>query len=148
MHATSPPESIHALDVDALVDPRITFVSAREDDVLLGCGALKVLTDDHGEIKSMRTTYAARGRGVAGAVLGRLLAEARQRGLRRVSLETGTEDYFAAAHRSTSGTASSTASRSPTTCSTRTAASWTHRPGLMQSQATMDTRWAILGSNQ
>ena len=99
MHATSPPESIHALDVDALVDPRITFVSAREDGVLLGCGALKLLTDVHGEVKSMRTTYAARGRGVAAAVLARLLAEARQSGLRRVSLETGTEDYFAAAHR-------------------------------------------------
>ncbi|GAA4714287.1 GNAT family N-acetyltransferase [Nocardioides conyzicola] len=99
MRATSPPESIHALDVDALAVPAITFVTAREDGVLLGCGALKALDDDHAEIKSMRTTQAARGRGVAGEVLGWLLAEARARGLARVSLETGTEDYFAPAHR-------------------------------------------------
>jgi putative acetyltransferase len=99
MRATSPPESVHALDLPALLDPRITFVTAREAGVLLGCGALKELSPDHGELKSMRTTDAARGRGVATAVLGWLLAEARARGLSRVSLETGTQDYFAAAHR-------------------------------------------------
>ncbi|MFC6044995.1 GNAT family N-acetyltransferase [Nocardioides hankookensis] len=99
MRATSPPESIHALDVDALVSPAITFVTAREDGVLLGCGALKVLSDDHGEVKSMRTTYAARGRGVAAAVLGWVVDEARARGLQRLSLETGTQEYFGAAHR-------------------------------------------------
>jgi putative acetyltransferase len=99
MRATSPPESVHALDVDALVDPRIAFFSARDGDVLLGCGALKLLSEAEGEVKSMRTTHAARGRGVAAAILARLLEEARKRGLRRVSLETGTEDYFAAAHR-------------------------------------------------
>lgn len=100
MRATSPPESIHALDIDALAVPGITFVTARDGgDVLLGCGALKELGGDHGEVKSMRTTAAARGRGVAASVLGWLLAEARTRGLSRVSLETGTEDHFAAAHR-------------------------------------------------
>jgi putative acetyltransferase len=99
MRATSPPESIHALDVDALAVPSITFVTARDGDTLLGCGALKDLGSGHGEIKSMRTTEVARGRGVAAAILGWLLAEARRRGLRRVSLETGTQDYFAAAHR-------------------------------------------------
>lgn len=99
MRATSPPESIHALDVDALDVPGITFVTARDGDELLGCGALKELSPGHAEIKSMRTTAEARGRGVAAAVLRWLLAEARARGLSRVSLETGTEDYFAAAHR-------------------------------------------------
>ena len=99
MRATSPPESIHALDIDALAVPGITFVTARDGDVLLGCGALKELSSDHGEVKSMRTTAAARGRGVAASVLGWLLTEARTRGLSRVSLETGTQDYFAAAHR-------------------------------------------------
>lgn len=99
MHATSPAESVHALDVDALAGPDITFVTAREGAQLLGCGALKGLTADHGEIKSMRTTSAARGRGVATDILGWLLAEARARGMSRVSLETGTQDYFAAAHR-------------------------------------------------
>jgi len=99
MRATSPPESTHALDVEALAVPGITFVTARDGDVLLGCGALKELSADHGEVKSMRTTAAARGRGVATDILGWLLAEARARGLGRVSLETGTQDYFAAAHR-------------------------------------------------
>jgi putative acetyltransferase len=99
MHATSPPESVHALDLEALLDPSITFVTAREDGVLLGCGALKQLSADHGELKSMRTTDAARGRGVAAAIVGWLLDQARARDVRRVSLETGTEGYFAAAHR-------------------------------------------------
>jgi len=99
MHAESPPESVHALDLDALTAPGITFVTARADDgALLGCGAIKVL-GDHGEIKSMRTTDAARGRGVAAAVLGWLIEEARRRGVARVSLETGTQDYFASAVR-------------------------------------------------
>ena len=99
MYATSPAESVHALDVDALAAPSITFVTAREAGVLLGCGALKDLGSGHGEIKSMRTTPAARGRGVAAAVLGWLLDEARRLGMTRVSLETGTQDYFAAAVR-------------------------------------------------
>jgi putative acetyltransferase len=99
MHDTSPPESVHALGHAALADSTITFVTARESGVLLGCGALLQLSADHGEIKSMRTSDAARGRGVAAAVLEWLLAEARDRGLARVSLETGTQDYFAAAHR-------------------------------------------------
>jgi putative acetyltransferase len=98
MHAESPPESVHALDLDALTAPGITFATARVDGELLGCGAIKV-DGDHGEIKSMRTTDAARGRGVATAVLGWLLEEARRRGLSRVSLETGTQDYFSAAVR-------------------------------------------------
>ena len=65
MHATSPPESIHALDVAALQAPEITFYCARRDGVLLGCAALKALGDDHAEWKSMRTTPAARQQGVA-----------------------------------------------------------------------------------
>ena len=99
MFATSPAESVHALDVRALTDPSITFWSAREDGVLLGCGALRELDPTHGEIKSMRTTAAARGRGVAAAVLETMTRTARERGYRRISLETGAEDYFAAARR-------------------------------------------------
>lgn len=99
MHSTSPPESVHALAHVALAAADVTFVTAREDGALLGCGALKQLDAEHGEVKSMRTTHAARGRGVAGAILGWLLDEARSRGMTRVSLETGTQDYFAAAHR-------------------------------------------------
>lgn len=97
MYATSPAESVHALDPDALALPGVTFWTAREGELLLGCAALKSLSPDHAELKSMRTATAARRRGVAGRLLDHVLAEARLRGHRRVSLETGTEDYFAPA---------------------------------------------------
>ncbi len=99
MYATSPPESVHALDVAALRAPEVTFWTARSDGALLGCGALKEIAPDHGEIKSMRTTAAARGQGVAAALLAHVVATAQQRGYVRLSLETGTEDYFAPARR-------------------------------------------------
>jgi putative acetyltransferase len=99
MHATSPPESVHALDLDGLRDPAVTFYSAWLGNVLMGCGALKELGDGHAEIKSMRTSSHARGRGVGGQLLAFLLAEAHDRALTRVSLETGVEPYFAAARR-------------------------------------------------
>lgn len=100
MYATSPPESVHALDPVALTSPDITFITARDDDGgLLGCGALKLVSESDAEIKSMRTTASARGRGVAAAVLGELIELARDHGCTRVSLETGAEDYFAPARR-------------------------------------------------
>jgi putative acetyltransferase len=104
MFATSPAESVHALDHSALSDPSITFWTAREDGTLLGCGALKHLgaspgTVRHGEIKSMRTAAGARGRGVATLMLRHILEDARARNLERICLETGTEDYFAPARR-------------------------------------------------
>lgn len=99
MYATSPAESVHALDVSGLQVPTITFFAAREGGVLLGCGALRELDPTQGEIKSMRTTAAARGRGVAAAVLQRMTEVAVERGYQRLNLETGVEDYFAAARR-------------------------------------------------
>ena len=99
MFATSPAESVHALDHSALSHESITFWTAREDGVLLGCGALKLLSAGHAEIKSMRTTASARGRGVATLMLEHIMAEAGRLGYERVSLETGTEDYFAPARR-------------------------------------------------
>ncbi|MET1087602.1 MAG: GNAT family N-acetyltransferase [Arthrobacter sp.] len=104
MFATSPAESVHALDHSALSAPSITFWTAREDGGLLGCGALKLLGSHtgsaiHGEIKSMRTTASARGRGVATMILRHILDDARARKLERIYLETGTEDYFAPARR-------------------------------------------------
>ncbi|UKA70652.1 GNAT family N-acetyltransferase [Arthrobacter sp. FW306-06-A] len=104
MYATSPAESVHALDHSALAAPSITFWTAREDGNLLGCGALKLLGSPtgpvrQGEIKSMRTTASARGRGVATLMLGHILEDARTRNIERVYLETGTEDYFAPARR-------------------------------------------------
>jgi putative acetyltransferase len=98
MHATSPAESVHALDVGALSAPGMTFWTARRDGVLLGCAALKELDATHGEVKSMRTTIAARGIGVGSGLLLHLIEEARRRGYTRLSLETGTQDYFEPAH--------------------------------------------------
>jgi putative acetyltransferase len=97
MRATTPPESIHALDLDGLRKPEITFWTAWVGDLLAGCGALKELDAENGEIKSMRTAAAYRGRGVASAMLRHILDEAARRGYRRLSLETGSEDFFAPA---------------------------------------------------
>ncbi|HEY3632700.1 MAG TPA: GNAT family N-acetyltransferase [Jatrophihabitantaceae bacterium] len=99
MHATSPPESVHALDHTELVDPAITFWSVRDETTLLGCGALRELSAAEGEIKSMRTADVARGRGVASSLLMHLVDQAGQRGYRRLFLETGTQPYFAPARR-------------------------------------------------
>ena len=99
MHATSPAESVHALDVAGLLVPEVTFWTARAAGALLGCGALKELGSDHGEVKSMRTADAARGKGVATAILRHLLAEAAARGYTRVSLETGSQEFFEPARR-------------------------------------------------
>jgi putative acetyltransferase len=104
MFATSPAESVHALDPSALSAPSITFWTAREAGGLLGCGALKLLDcpsafPRDGEIKSMRTATGARGRGVATLMLRHILDDAEARNLECVFLETGTEDYFAPARR-------------------------------------------------
>ena len=95
--STTPPEHAFALDVDGLLDPAITFVSLRVAGELLGVGAIRQLDPGHGELKSMHTAQAARGRGVGRAVLSHLLDVARSRGYRRVSLETGTMAEFAPA---------------------------------------------------
>jgi len=93
----SPPEAVFALDVDGLVDPAVAFFSARSDGRLVGVGALKQLDASHAELKSMHTVEAARRRGVGRAMVDHLLSVAVERGLRRVSLETGTMEAFAPA---------------------------------------------------
>lgn len=90
----SPPESIHALNLEALKKPEITFWSAWEQDELVGCGALKELDGQHGEIKSMRTSSAHLRRGVAKRMLEHIIEEAKRRGYQRLSLETGSMDAF------------------------------------------------------
>ena len=94
MRAISPPESVHALDVNALKRPEITFWSARDGETLLGCAALKQLDPTHGELKSMRTPAALRRRGAGRALLEHIKAEAIKRGYRRLSLETGSMAAF------------------------------------------------------
>jgi len=93
----SPPQDVHALDIPGLVDPAVTFFSCRLEGRLLGIGALKWLDDDHAEIKSMHTDRSARGQGVGRAMVEHIVAVARQRGFRRLSLETGTMAAFAPA---------------------------------------------------
>jgi putative acetyltransferase len=100
LRGTSPPESVHALEPHALAAPGIVFLTARDEDgTLLGCGALKPLPHAEAEVKSMRTTPAARGRGVASAVLDEIVARARRGGAQRLLLETGTEPFFDSAVR-------------------------------------------------
>ena len=93
----SAPESSHALDLDALRSPEITFWTAWDGARLLGCGALKELNPFHGEIKSMHTAVEHRGRGVAIGLLTHIIDEARSRSYQRLSLETGSMDAFAPA---------------------------------------------------
>ena len=99
MHELSPPESVHALDVTALLKPDITFWTVWSEGDLLGCGALKELSPRHGEVKSMRTASAHRRKGVARAMLEHIIAEARRRSYARLSLETGSMLAFEPARR-------------------------------------------------
>ncbi|WP_026964119.1 GNAT family N-acetyltransferase [Alicyclobacillus pomorum] len=94
MALNSPPESIHALGLVALRKPEITFWSAWDGDELVGCGALKELNNQHGEVKSMRTSSLHLRKGVAKQVLQHIIDEAKRRGYRRLSLETGSQAAF------------------------------------------------------
>jgi putative acetyltransferase len=97
MAQLSPPESVHALNLDALRTPEIAFWTVWSGNELLGCGALKELNPEHGEIKSMRTSNAHRRKGVARAMLNHIIEEARRRTYARLSLETGSVQAFAPA---------------------------------------------------
>jgi putative acetyltransferase len=97
MQQITPPESVHALGLEALRSPEITLWSAWEGDVLLGCGALKALDSESGEIKAMRTDDAHRRLGVGSRILERIIEEARRRSYRRLYLETGSMAEFSAA---------------------------------------------------
>ncbi|WP_041675749.1 GNAT family N-acetyltransferase [Ramlibacter tataouinensis] len=99
MHEVSPPQSVHALDIAKLRRPDVTFWTAWSPGELLGCGALRELSPRHGEVKSMRTVAAHRGRGVAAALLEHLITKARRRSYERLSLETGSQPAFAPARR-------------------------------------------------
>ncbi|KAA8747666.1 GNAT family N-acetyltransferase [Paenibacillus sp. UASWS1643] len=94
MAADSPPESIHALNLDGLKKPEITFWCAWEGEDLLGCGAIKELNPEHAELKSMRTASAHLRKGVARKILAHIMDVAVERGYKRVSLETGSMDSF------------------------------------------------------
>ena len=94
MYATSPAESVHALDLEKLRQPDITFWTVWQHQDLLGCGALKALSAQHAEIKSMRTARQHLRKGVATRMLEHIIQQAKNRGLERLSLETGSQAFF------------------------------------------------------
>jgi len=94
MYATSPAKSVHALNIDALKDPAITFYSCWQKGELLGCAALRVLDIDHVELKSMRTASTVRNLGVGSALMQHIITVATQKNYQRISLETGAMDFF------------------------------------------------------
>ena len=96
MRSITPPESEHALDLDALRKPDITFWTKWHKGMLVGCGALRELDTSHGEIKSMHTVNTLRGKGLGRRMLTHIIDEAEQRGYQRLSLETGATDDFVA----------------------------------------------------
>jgi len=99
MRSVTPPESKHALDLEALRKPEITFWSAFDGGTLVGCGAIQALDAEEAEIKSMRVAPSHRRHGVGSVILCHLLAEAKRRGFTRVSLETGSIEFFEPARR-------------------------------------------------
>jgi putative acetyltransferase len=99
MRLVSPPESRHALDLEGLRKPEITFWTAWSEGRLVGCCALKQLDEAHGEVKSMRVVGAVRGRGIGGALVAHIIAEAKARNYSRLSLETGAMAFFEPARR-------------------------------------------------
>lgn len=94
MHELSPPESVHALNLEKLRQPDFTFWSAWDGALLLGCGALKQLDSECAEVKSMRTPAALRRRGAGRALLAHLIDVAKARGYTSLSLETGAVEAF------------------------------------------------------
>jgi putative acetyltransferase len=99
MKSVSPPESKHALDIEGLRKPDITFWAAWQDERIVACGALKELSSTHAEVKSMRVSAAHRGKQLASNMLQHMLAEAKIRGYQKLSLETGSMAFFEPAHK-------------------------------------------------
>ncbi|MFC3398070.1 GNAT family N-acetyltransferase [Microbacterium amylolyticum] len=99
LEPTAPPESQHALDFEALQRPGVRLWVAADDGVIVGTAALSVLDDHHDELKSMRTEPACRGTGIASQLLEHATGDARSRNVARVSLETGSDGFFAPARR-------------------------------------------------
>jgi putative acetyltransferase len=99
MLSVTPPESKHALDLDGLRRPEVTFWTVWDGDALVGCGAVKALEPGHAELKSMRTAPVRQRSGVGSVLLGHILDEAAGMGFRRVSLETGSGEFYTPARK-------------------------------------------------
>ena len=94
MRSITPLESKHALDLDGLRRPEITFWSVLDGDTVVGCGAVKAIDASHAELKSMRTARARKRSGIASMLLEHILGEAIRMGFDRISLETGSAEFF------------------------------------------------------
>ncbi|MGI5399253.1 GNAT family N-acetyltransferase [Streptomyces sp. CA-135486] len=94
MRSITPLESKHALDLDGLRKPEVTFWSVMDGDTLVGCGAIKRLDAGHAELKSMRTTPTRKRSGIASLLLEHITTEAKRMGFTRLSLETGAAEFF------------------------------------------------------
>jgi putative acetyltransferase len=94
MKSVTPPESKHALDLDGLRKPEVTFWTVMDGDALAGCGAIKALDPGHAEVKSMRTAPEYKNRGVASLLLQHIFGEAKRMEFSRLSLETGSFEFF------------------------------------------------------
>jgi putative acetyltransferase len=99
MRSVTPPESVHALDLDGLRIPEVTFWTMLDDGEIAGCGAIKLLGDGHGEVKSMRVAPTHRRRGVASTLMEHIIGEGKRMGLSRLWLETGSFEFFEPARR-------------------------------------------------
>jgi putative acetyltransferase len=93
MRSVTPPESVHALDLDGLRRPEVTFWSVLDGDLIVGCGAIKRLSPQHAELKSMRTAAHRKRSGIASMLLGHIITEAAREGVGRLSLETGSGEF-------------------------------------------------------
>jgi putative acetyltransferase len=98
MNAMSPPESVHALNLDALKHESVKFWTIWDGQRLAGCGAFKQIDADHAEVKSMRTSSGYKNKGIASQLLVHIVEQAKQNGFKKLSLETGSMDYFKPAH--------------------------------------------------
>ena len=94
MIQVTPPGYVHALDIEALRNPEITFWTVWEAELLLCCGALKKLNPEHAELKSMRTTPTHLGKGIASFLLDHILSKAKELNYQKIYLETGSYEVF------------------------------------------------------
>ena len=94
LRSVSPADSCHVLDIDGLKNPSIKFWSLWENNLLIGCGALKFLEDGHGELKSIRIAESFRKKGYGIKVIQHLILEAKKLNIQRLSLETGAGSFF------------------------------------------------------
>ena len=99
LRSVSPAGSTHVLDIDGLKNPSIKFWSLWENEKLMGCGALKFLNENHGEFKSIRVADQYRGKGYGKKIISHLIAEAKELKIKKISIETGSGEFFKSARR-------------------------------------------------